>query len=554
MRGWKFARFDGGTSRAKRSYLVNQFNVEHSPFFLFLMSTKSGGMGLNLQSADTCILFDSDWNPQNDLQAMARVHRIGQKKKVHVYRLISAHTVEERIVERAAKKLLLDKAVNHDSNETDASTDKNSLTGTGTGMGVKDMLKDIKFGAQAIFGGNTSFELPTLEEIDQITNRERKEDDCVGKLKGGTEENGADFDIEKSFSATQIFGGKDYKQARKEQERKTLQEVPKSLRGIERLWREIEQIKGIKREVRNRIVMTDGYGSGYGGKGGQVPVLASNNYDLQSGESSVFGRELSHNQKKKAAIPTKSVKSFENSDVCQICHDGGRIMVCPLCPVSLHLDCCYGLDRENDFSRCSHHGCTKCNKTGSEAGGMLYRCSVCPQSFCEDCVPSKARLLGKYERFEKLGYNTTKHSAYIHCGVECERFAKKEYGWKLESQLQVVPDELDLSSNFGAIETDMEGIATNKSDQLGHRGASVAAKNKIKKIAGINSNKKQTAKVAAVSPEVGHDEMIMEPHNANARAQVGELIDLTANSSKIVLGKPSSSRECISQDVIYICT
>jgi len=161
---------------------------------------------------------------------------------------------------------------------------------------------------------------------------------------------------------------------------------------------------------------------------------------------------------------------------------------------------------------------------------MLYRCSVCPQSFCEDCVPSKARLLGKYERFEKLGYNTTKHSAYIHCGVECERFAKKEYGWKLESQLQVVPDALDLSSNFGANETDMEGLATNKSDQLGPRGASVAAKKKIKKIAGINSNEKQTAKVVAVSPEAGHAEMITEPHRPNARAQVGELIDLTADS------------------------
>jgi SWI/SNF-related matrix-associated actin-dependent regulator of chromatin subfamily A member 5 len=65
MRGWKYARFDGSTSRAKRTYLVNQFNAPDSPFFLFLMSTKSGGMGLNLQSADTCILYDSDVSSKN---------------------------------------------------------------------------------------------------------------------------------------------------------------------------------------------------------------------------------------------------------------------------------------------------------------------------------------------------------------------------------------------------------------------------------------------------------------------------------------------------------
>ena len=84
MRGWKYCRFDGSTPRARRNFTVNQFNAPDSEMFVFLMSTRAGGMGLNLQTADTCILFDSDWNPQPDLQAMARVHRIGQQKTVHV--------------------------------------------------------------------------------------------------------------------------------------------------------------------------------------------------------------------------------------------------------------------------------------------------------------------------------------------------------------------------------------------------------------------------------------------------------------------------------------
>ena len=79
------------------------------------MSTRAGGMGINLQTADTVILMDSDWNPQVDLQAMARVHRIGQKSTVHVYRLISQGTMEERVVQRAQKKLFLDAMVNRGS-------------------------------------------------------------------------------------------------------------------------------------------------------------------------------------------------------------------------------------------------------------------------------------------------------------------------------------------------------------------------------------------------------------------------------------------------------
>jgi SWI/SNF-related matrix-associated actin-dependent regulator of chromatin subfamily A member 5 len=163
-RGWHYARLDGGTPRAKRDYLVNKFNAKDSPLFLFMMSTKAGGQGLNLQSADTCILFDSDWNPANDLQAMARVHRIGQSKPVHVYRLISSGTVEERMLERAQKKLLLDQSVNRDTSDKDGEHVVRRL-------GATELLADIKFGAQAIFGGNACNKLPTEEELVLITDR-----------------------------------------------------------------------------------------------------------------------------------------------------------------------------------------------------------------------------------------------------------------------------------------------------------------------------------------------------------------------------------------------
>lgn len=105
LRGYKFLRLDGHTSTQDRSQGLKDFNAPNSEYFIFMLSTKAGGLGLNLQSADTVILFDSDWNPQNDEQAMARAHRIGQKQQVIVLRLITTATVEEKILATAYNKL-----------------------------------------------------------------------------------------------------------------------------------------------------------------------------------------------------------------------------------------------------------------------------------------------------------------------------------------------------------------------------------------------------------------------------------------------------------------
>jgi len=71
-----------------------------SPHEVFLISTRAGGLGLNLMTANVVVLYDSDWNPQIDLQAMDRAHRIGQKKNVHVFRLVTTNTMEEKMIER----------------------------------------------------------------------------------------------------------------------------------------------------------------------------------------------------------------------------------------------------------------------------------------------------------------------------------------------------------------------------------------------------------------------------------------------------------------------
>lgn len=107
-RGFRHLRLDGSTKSDDRSNLLKEFNGPDSPYFIFLLSTRAGGLGLNLQTADTVIIFDSDWNPHQDLQAQDRAHRIGQTKEVRIFRLITEDSIEENILARAQYKLDID--------------------------------------------------------------------------------------------------------------------------------------------------------------------------------------------------------------------------------------------------------------------------------------------------------------------------------------------------------------------------------------------------------------------------------------------------------------
>nr|XP_019965375.1 PREDICTED: DNA repair and recombination protein RAD54B-like isoform X1 [Paralichthys olivaceus] len=135
--GYTFCRLDGHTPTNKRQRLVDSFNSSYSPNFVFLLSSKAGGVGLNLIGASHLVLYDIDWNPANDIQAMARVWRDGQKKTVHIYRLLTAGTIEERIFQRQVSKqglsgtvVDLGKGAEHTSFSSNELRDLFSLTDT----------------------------------------------------------------------------------------------------------------------------------------------------------------------------------------------------------------------------------------------------------------------------------------------------------------------------------------------------------------------------------------------------------------------------------------
>lgn len=140
-RNFEYCRIDGNTETVDRAQSIEDYNAPNSTKFVFLLSTRAGGLGINLATADSVILYDSDWNPQMDLQAQDRAHRIGQTKPVTVYRLVTEGTVEEKIVERAETKLRLDALV----------IQQGRLVDQNRALSKNEMLAMIKYGADEIF-------------------------------------------------------------------------------------------------------------------------------------------------------------------------------------------------------------------------------------------------------------------------------------------------------------------------------------------------------------------------------------------------------------------
>eukprot|EP01125_Pyxidicula_operculata_P010463 TRINITY_DN343_c0_g1_i2.p1 TRINITY_DN343_c0_g1~~TRINITY_DN343_c0_g1_i2.p1 ORF type:complete len:1022 (-),score=230.12 TRINITY_DN343_c0_g1_i2:81-3146(-) len=173
LRGFSFCRIDGQTNHEDRQSQIDAYNAPDSKLFVFLLSTRAGGLGINLATANIVILFDSDWNPQADLQAQDRAHRIGQTKPVQVYRFVTEGSMEEKMVERAEIKLKLDAMV----------IQQGRLVEQTKALSREELLGMIRFGADAIFQAKDSEQL-TDEDIDAIlAHGEQKTRELNEKLK-----------------------------------------------------------------------------------------------------------------------------------------------------------------------------------------------------------------------------------------------------------------------------------------------------------------------------------------------------------------------------------
>ncbi|PVZ99922.1 hypothetical protein BB558_004036 [Smittium angustum] len=185
-----FLRLDGDTPQADRQIIVDEFNKNTEKYFAFIATTRAGGVGLNLYSADTVILYSPDWNPHMDMQALSRAYRIGQNKPVLVFKLMTVKSAEERIVQVGAKKMLIDHILIEKMNSEDNSELVSDI----------DLASAIKCGAEQLFQEHESNYSSIIYDEAKI---KLLLDECEQKLKEEDEakRNPSDSDTAKSKAA-----------------------------------------------------------------------------------------------------------------------------------------------------------------------------------------------------------------------------------------------------------------------------------------------------------------------------------------------------------------
>ncbi|KAL3700060.1 hypothetical protein R1sor_018082 [Riccia sorocarpa] len=159
FRGYTYERIDGNIRGCDRQAAIDRYSAKESNIFVFLLSTRAGGLGITLTAADTCIIYDSDWNPQNDLQAMARCHRIGQTKDVRIYRLITRNTYEQHLFETSSRKYGLDEAILGNRVGADVDVETNRNIESLLKHGAYEILKDDGDAAAAEFSAQNIHEI-----------------------------------------------------------------------------------------------------------------------------------------------------------------------------------------------------------------------------------------------------------------------------------------------------------------------------------------------------------------------------------------------------------
>ena len=195
---------------------------------------------------------------------------------------------------------------------------------------------------------------------------------------------------------------------------------------LEKLTADLQMENSKKRQSKQRLMtVVDDYGKKH-------EIMKENNYDLATGEVSVFQRELKGNEEFRVnAKDTKrhlqvAGRDYENEELCLRCWIGGDLMLCDRCPAAYHELC---LDSEQLSSKlamywmCPHHSCTVCKRTAGAVGGLLFRCSECPTAYCEDHLPVDAAINGRCHRMELGGFVHPTQACYIHCSDACAAYA-----------------------------------------------------------------------------------------------------------------------------------
>ncbi|KAF3043080.1 hypothetical protein E8E11_004341 [Didymella keratinophila] len=404
--GQKFRhlRLDGGTGRARRNLDIRLFNQAGSDYKVMLLSTRAGGLGINLTSAQDVIFLDEDWNPQITLQAEARAHRIGQTKPVTIYKLCTQGTVEEQMMGRIRKKLYLSakitesmRNVHGDQTQTRG---KAAITDDMPQMDSTQLKTLVRRGAQTL--SHPEIDVTEMLSWDLSTMMAKCRDQPTDETQAIDAQH-SEADEEKWLSVMErvecaVFDGKRFQRHKEDKAKAAAASVlPDSITREDR------------RRGKNTTVMVDGFAiskeSMNCGDWEAVPTFAGKDPRL--------------------ADPVKERKrEISHEDHCLECFNGdeyGHLVECKSCPRTYHFDCLKPAyqAKVKGFSGfyCSQHNCVDCGKNTTDAGGLIYRCRWCPHGFCEDCLDwDKAGLVGQnLPEFEIMGEPSPSGGFFIKC-------------------------------------------------------------------------------------------------------------------------------------------
>jgi hypothetical protein len=480
-RGWRYLRLDGSTSLARRRFYMQLFNrpvnsdctceeFGRDHYFVFLVSTKAGGVGVNLQSANSVILYDSSWNPFVDAQAEDRAHRMGQKKEVTIYRLITSGTCEERIRFFSQQKLKMKQFVlNEDESGTVVETNLADESADVGKIFSSDQLKDIlEFGSSEILGdagedgGKGQFSAAIGEKfyeaccdsLDAQLENARKVVKNKDAITTSPKKPNHLSPVKRNICIRK-FQDEDYTSTRVE-------------RTTEMDWLDVmEEEQIVQRNRKATTVTVDTHEKGLG-----KIQISKWSIEQEQREKEMMERDRARIEAKKIGGNKRVTEHDMNCIHCResvlkqrvivtteideegkevkrrrIDADNSGFQACPICPSTMHVGCLrlavHGADLSSRTS-CPQHKCKICRRSASNAGGLLFRCVDCPIALCYDCI-EKYSIMDKFKYLEReqvkwereLGFIAASTYEYMHCPECVEKTAR------VKVEPQVDDDKMD---------------------------------------------------------------------------------------------------------------
>jgi SWI/SNF-related matrix-associated actin-dependent regulator of chromatin subfamily A member 5 len=441
---FRYTRLDGSTQRARRNLAMRQFNDPSSNYQIMLLSTRAGGLGINLTSATEVVFMDEDWNPQVTIQAEARAHRIGQTKKVTIYKLCAQGTVEEQMMGRIRKKLYLSAKItegmrNIHTEEAVSKKRKRQSTNPAANddapqLDTASLQMLIRRGAQTL--ARPAVDASEMLEWDWATTLENCKDKPLDAMIQDEQVDEEAWLNTMERVECAVFEGRKH---HKELTTKLKDEVLN---------------RADRREGKNTTVMMNGFminkESLLCADWEAVPTLAGKDPRL--------------------AEPKRAKRrAIDHQDYCQSCFDGGDVVLCMGCPRVYHFSCLdkdFKLKSQGMSFYCPQHQCHDCSAKTGDAGGLIYACRWCENGFCEDCLDWDAtKLLGdKLPEYEMLGFENKGNAHYIECSHCAERWTEDpkarrlidEERVRIQNEYEFVNDRLAVDAE-SAIKTELGG-------------------------------------------------------------------------------------------------